>query len=54
MSKAFHQLSLNIGSEFSLKNFSFSQLIVAVKKLMDTEGVPGLVKAMVTLVEMQV
>jgi hypothetical protein len=52
MSKAFNQLSLNIGSEFSLKDFSFSQLIVAVKKLMDTEGVPGLVKAMVILVEM--
>lgn len=54
MSKTSHELSLNIGSEFSLKDFSFSQLIVAVKKLMDTEGVPGLVKALVVLVEMLV
>lgn len=52
MSKVSNQLSLNIGSEFSLKDFSFSQLITAVKLLIDTEGVPGLVKAMVILVEM--
>ena len=52
MSKVSNQLSLNIGSEFSLKDFSFSQLIVAVKNLMDTEGVPGLIKAMIILVEM--
>ncbi len=52
MSKVSNQLSLNIGSEFSLKNFSFSQMITAVKKLMDTEGGPDLIKTMVILVEM--
>jgi transposase-like protein len=54
MSKSYNQLSLLIGSEFSLKDFSFSQLILAVKRLMDTEGVPGLIKALMGLVEMLV
>lgn len=45
------KLSLHIGSEISLKDFSFSQLIIAVKNLFDTEGVPGLVKVLVTLIE---
>ncbi|MBL7543211.1 MAG: hypothetical protein JNL11_05315 [Bdellovibrionaceae bacterium] len=45
------KLSLHIGSEVSLKDFSFSQLIVAVKNLFDTEGIPGLVKVLVTLIE---
>ncbi len=45
------KLSLHIGSEISIKEFSFSQLIVAVKNLFDTEGVPGLVKVLVTLIE---
>lgn len=52
MSKLSNQFSLNIGSEISLQDFSFSQLIIAVKKLMDTEGVPGLIKAMLILIEM--
>ena len=38
-------------TEISLKDFSFSQLIVAVEKLFDTEGVPGFVKALVILIE---
>lgn len=33
------KLSLHIGSEISLKDFSFSQLIIAVKNLFDTEGI---------------
>jgi hypothetical protein len=33
------KLSLHIGSEISLKNFSFSQLIIAVKALFDAEGI---------------
>jgi len=48
------KLSLHIGSEISLKDFSFSQLILAVKCLFDTEGVPGLVKVLVTLIEQMV
>lgn len=51
MSKISNQLSLNLLSEITLSNFSFSQLIVAVKSLMDAEGVPGLIKAMIILVE---
>ncbi len=46
-----NKLSLHIGSEISLKDFSFSQLIIAVKSLFDTEGVPGLVKVLVILIE---
>lgn len=45
------KISLHIGSEISLKDFSFSQLIIAVKNLFDTEGVPGLVKVLVILLE---
>lgn len=45
------KLSLHIGSEISLKDFSFSQLIIAVKSLFDTEGVPGLVKVLISLIE---
>lgn len=45
------KLSLHIGSEISLKDFSFSQLIIAVKNLFDTEGIPGLVKVLVMLIE---
>jgi len=46
-----NRLSLHIGSEISLKDFSFSQLIIAVKTLFDTEGIPGLVKVLVILIE---
>lgn len=46
-----NKLSLHIGSAISLKDFSFSQLITAVKSLFDTEGTPGLVKVLVVLIE---
>jgi transposase-like protein len=46
-----NKISMMFGSEVSLKDFSFSQLIVAVKNLFDTEGVPGFVKALVVLIE---
>jgi hypothetical protein len=46
-----NKISMLFGSEISLKDFSFSQLIVAVKNLFDTEGVPGFVKALVVLIE---
>ena len=45
------KLFLHIGSDISLKDFSFSQLIISVKNLFDTEVVLGLVKALVTLLE---
>lgn len=45
------KLSLHLGSEILLKDFSFSQLIISVKKLFDTEGIPGLIKVLVTLIE---
>lgn len=51
MSKISNQLSMLFSSEISLKDFSFSQLIIAVKKLFDTEGIPGFVKALVILIE---
>ncbi len=51
MSKASNTFSLCIGSDISLNDFSFSQLIVAVKHLFDTEGVPGFIKCLVVLVE---
>ncbi len=51
MLKSSDKLSLHIGSEVGLKNFSFSQLIIEVKRLFDVEGVPGFVKMMVILVE---
>lgn len=44
-------LALRIGSEISLKNFSFSQLILAVKELFDTQGVPGFIGALIELIE---
>jgi hypothetical protein len=51
MSKASNKLSLHIGSEISLKDFSFSQLIIEVKRLFDTEGIPGFIKILVILIE---
>jgi hypothetical protein len=51
MSKVSKKLSLHIGSEISLENFSFSQLIIAVKKLFDTEGIPGFIRTLIILVE---
>lgn len=51
MTKTSNTFSLGIGSEISLKDFSFSQLIIAVKKLFDTDGVPGFIKCLVVLVE---
>ena len=35
------KLSLHVGAEFSLENFSLSQLIFAVKVLFDNDGLPG-------------
>lgn len=54
MSKVSNQLTMLFSSEISLKDFSFSQLIIAVKELFDTEGVPGFVKALMTLIEHRV
>lgn len=51
MSKLTNSFSLNIGSEINLKDFSFSQLIIAVKKMFDTEGIPGFIKVLITLIE---
>jgi len=51
MLKSSNKLSLRIGSDIGLKNFSFSQLIVEMKRLFDAEGIPGFVKMMVMLVE---
>ena len=51
MLKSSNKLSLHIGSEMGLKNFSFSQLIIEVKRLFDCEGIPGFVTMMVILVE---
>jgi hypothetical protein len=45
------KLSLHIGSEISLKDFSFSQLIIETKKLFDTEGIPGFIKMLVIIIE---
>ena len=50
MSTILNKLSLQISSEISLKDFSFSQLIFAVKHLFDNEGIPGLVKVLVSYV----
>ena len=41
MSKVINKLSLHIESEISLNNFSFSQLIIEVKRMFDAEGIPG-------------
>lgn len=54
MSTVKGEFSLRIGSEISLKDFSFSQLIFAVKQLFDTEGIPGFVKALVAVIELLV
>lgn len=51
MSKLSNKLSMNFAAEFGLSEFSFSQLIVAVKKLFDTEGIPGFVKALIILID---
>lgn len=51
MSKATNKLSMHIGSEISLNNFSFSQLIIAVKRMFDAEGIPGFVSVLVSLIE---
>jgi transposase-like protein len=45
------KLSLHIGSEISLKDFSFSQQIIEVKRLFDTDGIPGFIKMLVILIE---
>jgi hypothetical protein len=47
MSKASNKLSLQI----SLNNFSFSQLIIAVMRMFDAEGIRDFVNVLVTLIE---
>ena len=51
MTKTSNELSMNFSSEIGLKDFSFSQLIVAVKSLFDTKGVPEFIRALVILIE---
>lgn len=51
MSKVSNKLFLHIGSEISFNNFSFSQLIIEVKRMFDTEGIPGFVRVLVILIE---
>ena len=46
-----NKISMLFGSEISLKDFLFSQLIISVKNLFDTEGIPGFVKALAILIE---
>lgn len=45
------KLSLHIGAELSLENFSFSQLILMVKEVFDKEGLPGFVKVFMQQLE---
>lgn len=52
MSKASNKLSLHIGSEISLNNFSFSQLIITVKRMFDAEGIPGFVCILILLLSL--
>lgn len=51
MSKISNKLSMHISSEISLNNFSFSQLIIAVKRMFDIEGIPGFISILVSLIE---
>jgi len=45
------KLSLHIGAEATLENFSFSQLIVITKELFDAEGLPGFIKIFMQIIE---
>jgi hypothetical protein len=45
------KFSLHIGSQISLENFSFSQLILMVKELFEKEGLPGFVKVFMQVIE---
>jgi transposase-like protein len=45
------KFSLHIGSEISLEKFSLSQLIQMIGKLFVEEGMPGLVKAFLSVIE---
>ena len=47
------KFSLHVGSEVGLANFSLSQLIVAVKDLFATEGLPGFLKVFLQTLERQ-
>jgi len=47
------KLSLHVGSEVSVENFSLSQLIIAVKDLFATEGLPGFLKVFLQMIEGQ-
>lgn len=48
------KFSLHIGSEISLESFSLSQLIVMIKNLFDTEGLPGFLSAFLQVIEAKV
>jgi len=54
MSTALNKLSLQIGSEISLKDFSFSQLIFSVKEMFTSDGIPGFLRVLVMLIELLV
>jgi transposase-like protein len=49
----FMQFSLHIESEIELKNFSLSQLIVAINELFTREGLPGFLKVFLQMVEIK-
>ena len=45
------KLSLHVGSEVSLENFSLSQLISSINDLFVTEGLPGFLKVFLKTIE---
>ena len=47
------KLSLHVGSEISLENFSLSQLIIGVGDLFAKEGLPGFLKVFLQMVEIK-
>jgi len=53
MSKVSQELALRIGAEIELSDLSFSQLIQATKDLFDQEGLPGLIRFLIELIEKQ-
>jgi hypothetical protein len=47
------KLSLQVGAEISLENFSLSQLIIAIKDLFVQEGLPGFLRVFLQVIELQ-
>lgn len=47
------KFSLHVGSQISLENFSLSQLIISIKELFATEGLPGFLKVFLQVIEFQ-